>query len=162
MTQPLAILNAEELHWLGDLGLPNQRRWLNHRTLGDEHRRTFPSAATEYSISTRKHALREISHAKTQRAQRRKGNARELDPPLRLLCAFASLREKPATLTTTSRRRPARFRGWCGLSTAGQASPHTRRCARRVASQLVRACSLSGVAHLRCAGRRESPPSKNR
>jgi hypothetical protein len=45
MTQPLAILNAEELHWLGDLGLPNQRRWLNHRTLGDEHRRTFPPAA---------------------------------------------------------------------------------------------------------------------
>ena len=45
MPQPLAILNVEELHWLGDLGLPNQRRWLNHRTLGDEHRRTFPSAA---------------------------------------------------------------------------------------------------------------------
>jgi hypothetical protein len=42
MPQPLAILNDEELHWLGDLGLPNQRRWLNHRTLGDEHRRTFP------------------------------------------------------------------------------------------------------------------------
>ena len=47
MPQPLAILNDEELHWLGDLGLPNQRRWLNHRTLGDEHRRTFPSAATD-------------------------------------------------------------------------------------------------------------------
>lgn len=49
MTQPLAVLNDEEMHWLNDLGLPNQRRWLNHRTLGDEHRRTFPSAATEYS-----------------------------------------------------------------------------------------------------------------
>jgi hypothetical protein len=47
MTQPLAILNDEELHWLCDLGLPNQRRWLNHRTLGDEHRRTFPSAARD-------------------------------------------------------------------------------------------------------------------
>jgi len=47
MPQPLAILNDEELHWLGDLGLPNQRRWLNHRTLGDEHRRTFPSAARD-------------------------------------------------------------------------------------------------------------------
>ena len=47
MTQPLAILNAEELHWLGDLGLPNQRRWLNHRNVGDEHRRKFPSAATD-------------------------------------------------------------------------------------------------------------------
>jgi len=45
MSQPLAILNDEEMHWLNDLGLPNQRRWLNHRTLGDEHRRTFPSAA---------------------------------------------------------------------------------------------------------------------
>ncbi len=50
MTQPLAVLNVEELHWLGDLGLPNQRRWLNHRTLGDEHRRTYPSAATDSSI----------------------------------------------------------------------------------------------------------------
>jgi len=47
MTQPLAILNDEEVHWLSDLGLPNQRRWLNHRTLGDEHRRTFPSAAKD-------------------------------------------------------------------------------------------------------------------
>ena len=45
MTQPLAVLNDEEMHWLDDLGLPNQRRWLNHRTLGDDHRRTFPSAA---------------------------------------------------------------------------------------------------------------------
>ena len=52
MPQPLSILNDEELHWLGDLGLPNQRRWLNHRTLGDEHRRTFPSAATD-STTTR-------------------------------------------------------------------------------------------------------------
>lgn len=51
MTQPLAILNYEECYWLDDLGLPNQRRWLNHRTLGDEHRRTFPSAATHTSIT---------------------------------------------------------------------------------------------------------------
>ena len=50
MTQPLAFLNDEEMHWLNDLGLPNQRRWLNHRTLGDEHRRTFPSAATHTNI----------------------------------------------------------------------------------------------------------------
>jgi hypothetical protein len=56
MTQPLAVLNDEEMHWLNDLGLPNQRRWLNHRTLGDEHRRTFPSAATEYSIYRHKKA----------------------------------------------------------------------------------------------------------
>jgi hypothetical protein len=46
------------MHWLNDLGLPNQRRWLNHRTLGDEHRRTFPSAATDSSINSRKKAQR--------------------------------------------------------------------------------------------------------
>src|ERR1041384_456427 len=56
MSQPLAVLNDEEMHWLNDLGLPNQRRWLNHRTLGDEHRRTFPSAATDISISSHKEA----------------------------------------------------------------------------------------------------------
>ena len=47
MSSPLAALNGEELHWQNDLGLPNQRRWLNHRNIGDEHRRTFPSAATD-------------------------------------------------------------------------------------------------------------------
>src|ERR1700745_1009171 len=31
MSPPLAFLNDEERHWLTDLGLPNQRRWLNHR-----------------------------------------------------------------------------------------------------------------------------------
>ena len=62
MTQPLAILNVEELHWLGDLGLPNQRRWLNHRTLGDEHRRTFPSAATDISISATKKGTKVTKH----------------------------------------------------------------------------------------------------
>ena len=56
MTQPLAVLNDEEMHWLNDLGLPNQRRWLNHRTLGDEHRRTFPSAATDININSHKEA----------------------------------------------------------------------------------------------------------
>ena len=45
MSSPLAALNVEELHWQNDLGLPNQRRWLNHRNIGDGHRRTFPSAA---------------------------------------------------------------------------------------------------------------------
>jgi hypothetical protein len=44
MSPPLAVLNVEEMHWQSDLGLPNQRRWLNHRNIGDEHRRTFPSA----------------------------------------------------------------------------------------------------------------------
>ena len=45
MPPPLAFLNDEELHWQSDLGLPNQRRWLNHRNVGDEHRSKFPSAA---------------------------------------------------------------------------------------------------------------------
>jgi hypothetical protein len=45
MSPPPAVLNVEEMHWQSDLGLPNQRRWLNHRNIGDEHRRTFPSAA---------------------------------------------------------------------------------------------------------------------
>jgi len=49
MSPPLAVLNVEELHWQNDLGLPNQRRWLNHRNIGDEHRRTLPSAATDSS-----------------------------------------------------------------------------------------------------------------
>ncbi len=70
MTQPLAVLNDEEMHWLNDLGLPNQRRWLNHRTLGDEHRRTFPSAATDISISSPKKAQTESSRKKAQKAQK--------------------------------------------------------------------------------------------
>jgi len=45
MSPPLAVLNDEEMHWQSDLGLPNQRRWLNHRNIGDDNRRTFPSAA---------------------------------------------------------------------------------------------------------------------
>src|ERR1044071_8115740 len=53
MPQPLAVLNDEEMHWLNDLGLPNQRRWLNHRTLGDDHRRTLPSAGTDISTTPR-------------------------------------------------------------------------------------------------------------
>jgi len=55
MSQPLAVLSVEELHWQNDLGLPNQRRWLNHRNIGDEHRRTFPSATVD--SNTRELAL---------------------------------------------------------------------------------------------------------
>ena len=47
MSPPLAVLSVEELHWQNDLGLPNQRRWLNHRYIGDEHRRTFSSAGVD-------------------------------------------------------------------------------------------------------------------
>jgi hypothetical protein len=38
MSPPLAVLNVEELHWQSDLGLPNQRRWLNHRNIGGRAR----------------------------------------------------------------------------------------------------------------------------
>jgi len=55
MSQPLAVLSVEELHWQNDLGLPNQRRWLNHRNIGDEHRRTFPSS--DVDSNTREIAL---------------------------------------------------------------------------------------------------------
>ena len=51
MPPPLAILNVEEMHGQNDLGLPNQRRWLNHRNIGDEHRRTIPSAVVDSNIS---------------------------------------------------------------------------------------------------------------
>ena len=66
MSQPLAVLNDEEMHWLDDLGLPNQRRWLNHRTLGDEHRRTFPSAATDSSIKSRQKSTKGTKNFKRQ------------------------------------------------------------------------------------------------
>lgn len=56
MTQPLAFLNDEEMHWLDDLGLPNQRRWLNHRNIGDEHRRTSPPPPRIVAyLATKKH-----------------------------------------------------------------------------------------------------------
>ena len=42
MTQPLAVLNDEEMHWLDDLGLPNQRRWLNHRNSVTNTAERFP------------------------------------------------------------------------------------------------------------------------
>src|SRR5215510_14952041 len=105
MSQPLAVLNDEELHWLNDLGLPNQRRWLNHRTLGDEHRRTFPSAATEYSIN---------GHKKAQKAKRRF----EIYwfYILCFLCLFVG-KTFVANRGSVCRRRPARFRGWFGLLT---------------------------------------------
>src|SRR6185369_5919723 len=154
MPQPLAVLNDEEMHWLNDLGLPNQRRWLNHRTLGDEHRRTFPSARTDSSISDcNTHS--ESFHAKIAKTQRRVNTSG----------AFASLRslrlcvKKTSlllTLRTTSRRRPARFQGWFAPSTSGRASLHIRHYARRVVNRPARACSSSGVAHRRCVVRRGS------
>jgi hypothetical protein len=42
MPQPLAVLNDEEMHWLNDLGLPNQRRWLNHRNSVTNTAERFP------------------------------------------------------------------------------------------------------------------------
>jgi len=55
MSPPLAVLSVEERHWQNDLGLPNQRRWLNHRYIGDEHRRTISSAGVD--SNTREIAL---------------------------------------------------------------------------------------------------------
>lgn len=57
MTQPLAILNDEELHWLGDLGLPNQRRWLNHRNSVTHTAERFPpprAIVTQEKISEKR------------------------------------------------------------------------------------------------------------
>jgi len=71
------------MHWLNDLGLPNQRRWLNHRTLGDEHRRTFPSAATDSSINSCKKAQRDRA---TKRHKKHKYKAVNQDP----FCAFCA------------------------------------------------------------------------
>src|ERR1051325_11372312 len=99
MTQPLAVLNDEEMHWLNDLGLPNQRRWLNHRTLGDEHRRTFPSAATDSSISSH-----EAAHKPTKKFKPQKGtkvtknkykpdqNTTQIETSFCALCAFLWLK----------------------------------------------------------------------
>ena len=39
---PLAFLNVEERHWRNDLGLPNQRRWLNHRNSVTNTTVSFP------------------------------------------------------------------------------------------------------------------------
>jgi len=47
LPQPLAVLNDEELHWQSGVGLPIQRRWLNHRTIGDGPRRKLPSAMAD-------------------------------------------------------------------------------------------------------------------
>jgi hypothetical protein len=79
MPQPLAVLNDEEMHWLNDLGLPNQRRWLNHRTLGDEHRRTFPSAATDISITSHKEAHKAQKRSRIFLPQKRTKSTKEED-----------------------------------------------------------------------------------
>jgi hypothetical protein len=162
MTQPLAILNVEELHWLGDLGLPDQRRWLNHRTLGDEHRRTFPSAATD---SNTRPQSRETTHifggvlicsprtsavlcvspvnmlsgfftAETQRSPRCAENAGKLRHYHIFNTDFVLINRERAC-----RRRLVRAQEWSELSINGRAFRRIRRCERRVENRLARAYS---------------------
>src|SRR5688572_16109525 len=97
MTQPLAILNDEEVHWLSDLGLPNQRRWLNHRTLGDEHRRTFPSAAKDSNTTLIIRSIRVPCERWVNDSYEEKKNTDLINR------------------ATVFRRRLVRVRGWCGL-----------------------------------------------
>ena len=66
MSSPLAVLNVEELHRQNDLGLPNQRRWLNHRNIGDGHRRTFPSAAGDSNTNHFRFKILQISNFRSQ------------------------------------------------------------------------------------------------
>jgi len=89
MPQPLAFLNDEEMHWLNDLGLPNQRRWLNHRNSVTNTAERFPPPPriVAQGVPTKK-----LPPAKTQR---RKGRRKER---LRHFAYFfAPLREKNLT-----------------------------------------------------------------
>jgi hypothetical protein len=53
MSPPLAFLNDEEMHWQSDLGLPNQRRWLNHRNSVTITAVFISSAATDSNTSAK-------------------------------------------------------------------------------------------------------------
>ena len=56
MPQPLAFLNDEEMHGLNDLGLPNQRRWLNHRNSVTNTAERFPPPPRILTdLATKKH-----------------------------------------------------------------------------------------------------------
>ncbi len=93
MPQPLAVLNDEEMHWLGDLGLPNQRRWLNHRNSVTNTAERFPPPRriVAKNLTTKKH----ITH-------KNRSTETEAEKPLRnqlrvsifcALCAFSWLTE---------------------------------------------------------------------
>ena len=154
MTQPLAILNGEELHWLGDLGLPNQRRWLNHRTLGDEHRRTFPSAArivTQHPEPEKRLFdpgvlycflalcfvfctwFAGVGLTKSRDFRRRTKH--------KALSTKHQVQTTRLSLTTASPAFLVRVRGWSGPSIGDRAFRHIQRCGRRVGRRPARACS---------------------
>jgi len=72
MTQPLAVLNDEEMHWLDDLGLPNQRRWLNHRNSVTNTAERFPPPPRIVAyLATKRHKRTKIfSRKKAQKSQK--------------------------------------------------------------------------------------------
>jgi len=72
MTQPLAVLNDEEMHWLNDLGLPNQRRWLNHRNSVTNTAERFPPPPriVAYLAAQRHIATKNFSHKNAQKSQK--------------------------------------------------------------------------------------------
>src|SRR5262245_16958875 len=123
MTQPLAVLNDEEMHWLNDLGLPNQRRWLNHRNSVTNTAERFPPPR------------RIVTDPATKRHIRLKKDF--------LFYGFCFVTYVPfvANLKSVCPRRPARVRDCCEPSKGDRASRHIRRCARQVASLPARACS---------------------
>jgi len=86
MTQPLAVLNDEEMHWLDDLGLPNQRRWLNHRNSVTNTAERFPPPPRIVAQDALRRKL--FTQSRKAKPQRRKGRQEKSRFPFRL-CGFA-------------------------------------------------------------------------
>jgi hypothetical protein len=74
MSQPLAVLNDEEMHWLNDLGLPNQRRWLNHRNSVTNTAERFPPPPRIVAyVAIKRHTIdKKDQHKKAQKSQNKK------------------------------------------------------------------------------------------
>ena len=87
MTQPLAVLNDEEMHWLNDLGLPNQRRWLNHRnSVTNTAERDPPPPRIVAYLATKKHLPLATKKHKMHKKKESKINALFLC----LMCLFVA------------------------------------------------------------------------
>jgi hypothetical protein len=91
MTQPLAVLNDEEMHWLNDLGLPNQRRWLNHRNSVTNTAERFPPPPRIVAhLATKRHLRpqKRSSHKKAHKSQKMKTDLPRSHPtmPICFLC----------------------------------------------------------------------------
>src|SRR5215213_4882598 len=141
MPQPLAVLNDEEMHWLTtSVSLINGVGSIIVHSVTNTAER-FPPPP------------RNIAYVATKGTKRHKKDPTNCLQLFLILCVLW-LKTFVASRGLVCRRRPARFRGSFELSTIDQASPHTQRCARRVASLPARACSSGGVARLRCAVRR--------